>query len=457
MKKLNGLVLSTLTAALLVGCGGGSSDSSTGGTTATPTDVTVERGAIWGATVTDANGQKAIQQSETSNVYRFASAPAYPIKSVGGIIDIDGDSSTTDDVVDFTGKELISYSTVITPITNYLGDTSKGKDGEAKLEALKKLLKITSNDDLLKKVPSATNKEILALTNALFEVENDSDDSNDDSFEDRFTELKGKFVDGTELKDFAKLLEDEVVSTTGFTKLTEDERNEKIEKITASIEVEKSTLTWESLPSQFNNTVDTFAELVALYTTTSWYVGEVVLNANGKVYDKETGLVEKGTWTTSSIETINIKLNDGQKIYLRVTKIGENYVIQNTPYDFEDSTSTPTDSTTFVLTNSMISGKEIYIDDADGTATLQFKADGTYSEVWDDTKSDGDKGTCDGNWTLGTNSVTVVGTCSDNSSDNTTLTFNQEPKDGSKFSYFDNMSKEGGEVTISSIKNISQE
>jgi uncharacterized protein (TIGR02145 family) len=233
MKKINSLVLSTLTAAFLVGCGGGGGGSST---PATSTDVTVERGAIWGAAVTDANGQVATQQSATSNVYTFASAPKYPIKALGGIIDIDGNPETTDDVIDFTGKELTSYSNVITPITHYLGDTSPGQDGEAKLEALKTLLKITSSDDLLKKVPSDTNNiEILALTNALFQILNDDDGTNDDSFEERFTVLKTSFVDGTELKDFAKLLEEEVVNILGLEKLTEEQVANKIEEIKGSL------------------------------------------------------------------------------------------------------------------------------------------------------------------------------------------------------------------------------
>ena len=61
MKKINGLMLSTLTAAFLVGCGGGGGSSSST-PTVTTTDITVERGAIWGATVTDATGKSAVQK-----------------------------------------------------------------------------------------------------------------------------------------------------------------------------------------------------------------------------------------------------------------------------------------------------------------------------------------------------------------------------------------------------------
>lgn len=126
MKKLNSVVLSTLTAAILVGCGGGSSsstdtttDTSSSSTVGTTT-VTAERGAIWGATVTDSSNptQKAKITSATSNVYTFANTPVYPISVTGGIIDMDGDATTKDDVVDFTNKTLISYSNVISPI-NY--------------------------------------------------------------------------------------------------------------------------------------------------------------------------------------------------------------------------------------------------------------------------------------------------------------------------------------------------
>ena len=48
MGKVNSLILSTVTAMFLVGCGGGGggSSSTSSGTTTTATDITVERGPL---------------------------------------------------------------------------------------------------------------------------------------------------------------------------------------------------------------------------------------------------------------------------------------------------------------------------------------------------------------------------------------------------------------------------
>jgi hypothetical protein len=174
--------------------GGTSSTSNTITPTVTTTDITVERGAIWGASVTDAKGTPATQKIADSNIYTFDSAITYPVKSVGGIIDIDGDSSTTDDIFDFTGKELISYTNVITPITNYLGDITS-KAGEAKLAKLESLG--LTKDDLVNTVASkSTTKkaEMISLTNALFELMNDSDINNDDlTNETNYNSFKNRF------------------------------------------------------------------------------------------------------------------------------------------------------------------------------------------------------------------------------------------------------------------------
>lgn len=245
MKKINSLVLSTLTAALLIGCGGGSSSTnSSTTTTASATDVTVERGAIWGATVTDSSTpvQTATQTSATSNVYTFANTPVYPVMATGGIIDLDGDATTTDDVYDFTDKTLTSYSEVITPITDYLGSPSDSTY-QTKLTKLKELTGST-DDDLLKKVPSSVSSSVLVLTNSLYNLLNDNDDSNDDfltdydnsSFKTMFEASKSSIDDTLTLKENAKLLEEEVLSTLGITKLTSEEVASKISEIETELD-----------------------------------------------------------------------------------------------------------------------------------------------------------------------------------------------------------------------------
>lgn len=237
MKKINGLVMSTLTAALLIGCGGGGGSSSTASdtqsgssssTTSTSTDVTVERGAVFGATVTDAAGQVATQKSG-SNVYTFATTPVYPITASGGIIDVNGDEQISAGDVELT-TVLTSYSTVVTPITTYLGDTTT-TDGKTKLAKLKEISGVTNDDDLLKRVPSELSTDVIVLTNAIFEIMNDGDNTNDNFitdydnsvFKTNFTTLKTEADKYTDKKEILKALEEKVVTNIGLIKLTADE------------------------------------------------------------------------------------------------------------------------------------------------------------------------------------------------------------------------------------------
>ena len=107
-------------------------------------------------------------------------------------------------------------------------------------------------------------------------------------------------------------------------------------------------------------------------------------------------------------------------------------------------------TSSFILTNSMISGKEIHIEEYDGF--LQFKADGTYYETSDD-------GSCTGTWVLNSNgTVTSNQVCIDSEGgsdiDVVIYTFLSEPKAGSKLSFNVDNGSDIGEVTITSISSI---
>ena len=117
IKSLLKLSAMSLTASmLLVACGSTSSNPSS----STSTDVTVERGKVYDAVVSDANGQIATQKLD-QNIYTFAQTPVYPITATGGWIDVDNDGNiTTADVQ--LDLNLTSYSNVITPITTYISD-----------------------------------------------------------------------------------------------------------------------------------------------------------------------------------------------------------------------------------------------------------------------------------------------------------------------------------------------
>jgi len=79
MKPLIYALCTGAAALWLGGCGSASGSSST-------TDVTVERGPMLYALVSDASGQLATMQE--SGRYRFTREPVYPVTSMGGVIDI---------------------------------------------------------------------------------------------------------------------------------------------------------------------------------------------------------------------------------------------------------------------------------------------------------------------------------------------------------------------------------
>jgi len=79
MKK-TAYTFSAIAAALLIA---GCDSSSSGGA---GTEITVERGPLLYATVTDANGQTATMTA--AGRYEFAAPPSYPVRSRGGVIDV---------------------------------------------------------------------------------------------------------------------------------------------------------------------------------------------------------------------------------------------------------------------------------------------------------------------------------------------------------------------------------
>lgn len=82
-KKLGmSLALATLLSLGVSGCGGSSDGASAG---VTGVDVTVERGKVYDANVTDSSTPAQVaSQKNGKNVYTFANAPTYPVVVTGG-------------------------------------------------------------------------------------------------------------------------------------------------------------------------------------------------------------------------------------------------------------------------------------------------------------------------------------------------------------------------------------
>jgi len=127
--------------------------------------VKVERGAVFDANVTDANGSVATQVSDTNNTYVFTSEPVYPITAVGGWIDVNGDGNLTEADIPLD-INLTSYSDNITPTTTYIADENETIRDE-RLEELANETNTTAED--LLEVPSEATKHSIIVLNAVYE------------------------------------------------------------------------------------------------------------------------------------------------------------------------------------------------------------------------------------------------------------------------------------------------
>ena len=182
------------------GCGGGGSSGSA--VVGSATDVTVERGKVYEATVTDSSTPvKTAVQKAGLNVYTFASAPTYPISVTGGWIDVnaDGIKDIGDVVLDVTLK---SYSNVLTPLTTYIADENATLR-EAKLATIKAELNtlgigtatLVTDDDLLGLPSTVQNLDFVLLTNAIYKEMKENGgslaSSDDASIMSQFSAIKG--------------------------------------------------------------------------------------------------------------------------------------------------------------------------------------------------------------------------------------------------------------------------
>ena len=236
MKKINGLVISALTAAFLVGCGGGSSGGGTpaAGTPVTETPVTegvtniaYDRGAVYGAKITDKNGKPAIDKG--TNVYQFVGTFEYPITAKGGNVDTDGDG-----LVDETLPETFEYKSyyeVITPITNYLSAFDTEEKRTVQLTKLQEIIGLTPDEmksKISSTIDSSKKKTFDGLKNTLFKAAIDSDTTNDDITKVEFKNLFDLTKEKTEKEVFNELRAD-TSAKFNFIEIPKDEA-EKIKK-----------------------------------------------------------------------------------------------------------------------------------------------------------------------------------------------------------------------------------
>lgn len=198
MKISMSLALATVLSLGVTGCGG-SSDSAPAATS-TATDVTVERGKVYDANVTDSSTPAQVAtQKIGKNVYTFAKTPTYPVVVNGGWIDVNGDGKQgTEDVP--LDIQMKSYTTTVTPITTYVADANK-TIREQKLEAL--VAELNANgvgedanitaEDLLK-VPSDAPSDVMITANAIYKdykEHNSTTQTDNDAVLSQFSTIEG--------------------------------------------------------------------------------------------------------------------------------------------------------------------------------------------------------------------------------------------------------------------------
>ena len=227
MKKRLSLTVLTALSLSLVGCGSSDSDSSN-----RSNDVTVERGAVYAATVKDADGNLA-QQKSRQNVYTFKNSPVYPVTVSDGWIDVDCDGNMTESDIKLN-IEMKSYSNVVTPISTYIADSDADKR-EEKLQALLTLVNDGSDEEItaedLLKVASEASQKAQMVINAIYSEMLDSNSTvlNNTEIISRINEFKNIKVDGLDKKEIAKKYEEYIVNDSDLVskidadKLSEDD------------------------------------------------------------------------------------------------------------------------------------------------------------------------------------------------------------------------------------------
>lgn len=195
---------------VLTGCGEDTNITKT----KIPTEIVVERGAVYDSKVSDSKGNIATEKDGT-NIYLFSDTPVYPITAIGGWIDVDGDGNKTTSDIELDLK-MVSYTTNITSVTTYIADKNKSVR-EEKINHLKTIVNLPTNE--LLKVPSNGTTQAMILNNAIYKQIklNDNNITNltlndiNESYNKLYTIINQR-ADITKIVEQAKLIEQDVIS-----------------------------------------------------------------------------------------------------------------------------------------------------------------------------------------------------------------------------------------------------
>ncbi len=153
MKTLPWTLSFTAAALLFIGCGDTTSDDTEAGT-----DISVERGPLLYATVTDAAAHTATMVR--AGVYRFDTAPIYPIDSRGGVIDVNRNGIVDEGDVIASNLRLRSPEGNVTTIVTSLA-------ADADIQTMLKNDFNLTDGEIFGHVPS-TDRRIAAISDEVY-------------------------------------------------------------------------------------------------------------------------------------------------------------------------------------------------------------------------------------------------------------------------------------------------
>ena len=154
------LSIAASAAVVLTGCGAGSSADSTGADAGVNTPaavITVERGPVLDANVTDANGTRGHELG--NGQYAFDDAPQYPITAIGGYIDVNRNGKIDAGEVKNTLKLQAKAGDVVTIATTLAEDKNVSELLETAFDL--------KPEDIKTKTPGM-DKKVEALSNMVY-------------------------------------------------------------------------------------------------------------------------------------------------------------------------------------------------------------------------------------------------------------------------------------------------
>ena len=225
-----------------------SSNASTSTTNSTSVEVTVERGAVYFATVKDSNNTTATYLSTNNNsglssIYTFDSEPVYPITVSGGYIDVnnDGKLDGNDTKLDIN---LTSYSKYVSTLTTLIDNNSSKK------QYFMDTFNLTE-DQLLNNIPTNINKDAVIASNAAFVILKKGysflSANFNNSISDQNTTYNTSFSAVTNLKTLNSNMENNIIdnniSNVSISRLTSSDIDTVKGLISSYFKVNETTLT----------------------------------------------------------------------------------------------------------------------------------------------------------------------------------------------------------------------